>query len=224
MAYLFKEAWRRGAVQRAKPPGQLREIQAPDHTVDRHSRRAVANATDAALIERIAAGDKSAMQVLFTRHQVRVYRFALRLVRNETMAEDLVSDTFLDVWRHAGKFKAQSATSTWLLAITRFKALTALRRRPDEEADDDAATKVEDPADDPERAIEKKNRCEILRNCVTTLSRAHREIIDLVYYHEKSIEEVAEILGLPKSTVKTRMFYARKQLSQQLELRGVDRI
>src|SRR5690242_8328223 len=58
------------------------------------------------------------MQVLYGRHHVRVYRFGLRLVRDEQAAEDLVSEVFLDVWRQAGKFEGRSAVSTWLLAIT----------------------------------------------------------------------------------------------------------
>jgi RNA polymerase sigma-70 factor, ECF subfamily len=179
--------------------------------------------SDEALIGRIAGGDKVAMQVLFARHHVRVYRFVLRLVRDQTRAEDLISEVFLDVWRQAGKFEARSAVSTWLLAIARYKALSALRRRPDEVLDEEAAAAIEDPADDPEVALEKKDKGEILRKCLTALSPEHREIIDLVYYHEKSVEEVAEIVGIPENTVKTRMFYARKRLSELLKAAGVDR-
>jgi RNA polymerase sigma-70 factor, ECF subfamily len=179
--------------------------------------------SDEALIGRIATGDKVAMQVLFARHHVRVYRFVLRLVRDQTQAEDLISEVFLDVWRQAGKFEARSAVSTWLLEIARYKALSALRRRPDEELDEEKAAAIEDPGDDPETALGKKDKGEILRKCLTALSPEHREIIDLVYYHEKSVEEVAEIVGIPENTVKTRMFYARKRLAELLKAAGVDR-
>ena len=179
--------------------------------------------SDEALIGRIAAGDKLAMQVLFARHHVRVYRFVLRLVRNQTLAEDLISEVFLDVWRQAGKFEARSTVSTWLLAIARFKALSSLRKRSEEELDDEAAAAIEDPGDDPEVAVQKKDKSEVLRKAIAQLSPEHREIIDLVYYHEKSIEEVAEIVGIPENTVKTRMFYARKRLSELLKAAGVDR-
>ena len=70
------------------------------------------------------------MQVLFARHQVRVYRFVLRLVGNQAVAEDLISEVFLDVWRQADRFEGRSAVSTWLLAIARFKALSSMRRKP----------------------------------------------------------------------------------------------
>jgi|SRR5215204_2343897 len=179
--------------------------------------------SDEVLIGRIASGDRLAMQVLFARHHVRVYRFVLRLVGDPTRAEDLISDVFLDVWRQAGRFEARSAVSTWLLAIARFKALSALRKRPDEALDDEMAGAIQDTADNPEVAVQKKDKSEILRECLKSLSPEHREIIDLVYYHEKSVEEVAEIVGIPEATVKTRMFYARKRLSELLKAAGVDR-
>ena len=177
--------------------------------------------SDEVLIGRIANGDRLAMQVLFARHHVRVFRFVVRLVRNETTAEDLISEVFLDVWRQAGRFEGRSAVTTWLLSIARFKALSALRRRPDEELDEETAGAIEDPSDDPEVALEKKDKSAIIRKCLTGLSAEHREIIDLVYYHEKSVQEVAEILGIPGNTVKTRMFYARRKLSELLAAQGV---
>ena len=179
--------------------------------------------SDDVLIARIASGDRLAMQVLFARHHVRVYRFVLRLVRNEATAEDLISEVFLDVWRQAGKFEGRSAVSTWMLSIARFKALSALRRKPEQELDDETAAAIEDQADDPEVTLAKKDKGAALRQCLTALSAEHREVVDLVYYHEKSVEEVARIVGIPEATVKTRMFYARKQLSELLKERGIDR-
>ena len=179
--------------------------------------------SDEVLIGRIASGDRLAMQVLYARHHVRVFRFTLRFVRNEATAEDLISEVFLDVWRQAGKFEGRSAVSTWLLAIARFKALSVMRRRPEEELDEQTADAIEDEGDNPEVAAQKKDKGEALRKCMTALSPEHREIIDLVYYHEKSVEEVAQIVGIPEATVKTRMFYARKRLGELLKAAGSDR-
>ena len=179
--------------------------------------------SDEVLIGRIASGDRLAMQVLFARHHVRVYRFVLRVVRDETKAEDLISEVFLDVWRQADRFEGRSAVSTWLLAIARFKALSALRRRPDEELDEEAAEAIEDPSDNPEESLAKKDKSSVIRKCLEGLSADHREIIDLVYYHEKSVEEMAEIVGIPENTVKTRMFYARKKLAELLKAAGIER-
>jgi RNA polymerase sigma-70 factor (ECF subfamily) len=179
--------------------------------------------SDEVLIARIAGGDRLAMQVLFARHHVRVYRFALRLVRNKATAEDLISDVFLDVWRQADKFEGRSAVSTWMLSIARFKALSALRRRQEQELDVETAERIEDQSDNPEVVLAKRDKGAVLQQCLAALSVEHREIIDLVYYHEMSVEEVAKIAGIPEATVKTRMFYARKKLSELLKQRGIDR-
>ena len=179
--------------------------------------------SDEVLIGRIADGDRLAMQVLFARHHVRVFRFVLRLVRNDATAEDLISEVFLDVWRQAGKFEGRSAVSTWLLSIARFKALSVLRRKPEAELDEAAAEAIEDTSDTADVALEKKQKADIIRKCLSELSADHREIVDLVYYHEKSVEEVAEIVGIPEATVKTRMFYARKKLAELLKAQGIER-
>ena len=178
--------------------------------------------SDDVLIARIAQGDRLAMQVLYGRHHVRVFRFGLRLVRNEQIAEDLISEVFFDVWREAGKFEGRSTVSGWLLAITRSKAQSALRRGKDAELDD-AAAAIEDTSDDPAVAVRKKDKSETLRQCLTALSSEDREIVDLVYYHEKSVEEVAEIVGIRENTVKTRLFYARRKLADLLKAAGVER-
>lgn len=179
--------------------------------------------SDEVLISRIANGDRLAMQVLFARYHVRVFRFVLRLVRNEATAEDVISEVFIDVWRQAAKFEGRSAVSTWMLSIARFKALSALRRKPEQELDEETAAAIEDHSDDPEVTLAKKDKSAVLRECLTALTAEHREIVDLVYYHEKSVEEVARIVGIPEATVKTRMFYARKKLSELLKERGIDR-
>jgi RNA polymerase sigma-70 factor (ECF subfamily) len=157
-------------------------------------------ASDDALIRRIAAGDQLAMRTLFARHRIPLYRWLLRIVRDETVAEDLLSDVFLDVWRQAASFKGRASVSTWLLAIARYKALSARRARSNAELDARIVSTVADPADDPEAAL-------------ASLSPEHGEVIDLVYYHGKSVKEVADIVGVGEATVKTRMFYARRKLA-----------
>jgi RNA polymerase sigma-70 factor, ECF subfamily len=171
------------------------------------------SSSDEALIKRIADGDQLAMRTLFSRHRVALYRWLIRLVSDETLAEDLLSDVFLDVWRKAASFEARSSVSTWLLAIARYKALSARRRRTDAELDDELASTLVDPADDPELMLQNKNQAEALRQSLARLSPEHSEVIDLVYYHGKSVAEVAEIVGVGEATVKTRMFYARKRLA-----------
>src|ERR1044071_1563562 len=133
--------------------------------------------SDEMLVERIAAGDKLAMQVLFARHRTNVYRWLYRFVGNETVAEDLLSDVFFDVWQQAGRFEGRAAVSTWLLSIARFKALSARRRRTHAELDETIETTVADSADNPEVVLHKKSRGELVRAAMMKLSPEHREIL-----------------------------------------------
>ena len=180
--------------------------------------------SDAILLRQIADGHKPAMRALFARHQVKVYRFALRIVRDAALAEDVVSETFLDAWRHAARYAGRSSVSTWLLGIARHRALTAAtRRRPIASLECEAAQNAVDPAGDPEAALGQVQIGIAIRRGLAALSREHAEIIDLVYYQEKSIREIAEILDIPENTVKTRMLYARKRLAALIASAGVER-
>lgn len=179
--------------------------------------------SDLDLLKRVAASDQSALQVLYGRHNVRIYRFIARLVSNDAVAEELTNEVFIDVWRNAGKFEGRSQATTWLYAISRNKAISHLRKRRDEELDDEMAEAIPDMEDTPEVAAQKKDKGSIIRQCLAELSDEHREVIDLVYYHEKSVREVSEITDTPEATVKTRMFYARKALSALLLEAGVER-
>ena len=177
--------------------------------------------SDEALICAIAKGDRRAMALLYTRHNVRLYRFILRLTGNAATAEDLVSEVFLDVWRSAQRFEAKSSVSTWLLAIARYKALSLMRKRVDTSLDERVAASVEDSADDPETAADAESRSTTIRKCLMRLSTAHCEVMELAYYHDKSVDEIAQIVGISSNTVKTRMFYARAKLTGLLREAGI---
>lgn len=183
----------------------------------------MAAASDAELFMRVRAGDALALKAVYARHRVAIYRYALRLTRSEATAEDVVSEVFIDLWRNAATFEGWSQPQTFLLGVARNKAYSLLRRRRDEELDEEKAVEIEDDADTPETALQKRSKSGILRACLDRLSAAHREVIDLVYYQDKSIEEVAEIVGAPAGTVKTRMFHARKRLAEFIAEAGEDR-
>jgi len=175
------------------------------------------------LVASIAAGDKSAMQTLFSRHSARVFRFLLRIVDNAATAEDLVSETFIEIWRQAGRFEGRSKASTWLLGVARHKALSSLRQRRFDQLDEGTVALVPDPSDTPEVEVQRKSSAAVLRECLQQLPPAQRELLDLIYYHEQSIADVAQLLGVPENTVKTRAFYARKRLAELMAARGVER-
>jgi RNA polymerase sigma-70 factor (ECF subfamily) len=200
-----------------QPRGEANMQHAGSPVLKSASRFGLVEATaDEALIAAIAAGDERALRTLYNRHRVRVFRFAIRLVDDAASAEDVVSEAFIEVWRQADRFEGRSSVSTWIMSIARFKALSVRRRRQETELDGKLAETVADQSSSPEQIVLEMDRSAQLRACLTQLSPDHREIIDLVYYHDKTIEEVAEIVGVPKNTVKTRMFYARRRLAQLL--------
>jgi len=180
-------------------------------------------ASDEALVARVADGDRRAIRLLLARHQQTVFRFVLRFVADRATAEDIVSEVFIELWRQAARFEGRARLSTWLLAIARNKALSVMRQRVDQPLEDSVAEAIPDDAATAEENLDATKRGAILRDCLTRLSAAHREIIDLVYYHEKSVEEAATIVGAPAATVKTRMFYARRRLAELVKAAGIER-
>ncbi len=180
------------------------------------------NPAEPELLRRVAAGDQQALRSLYVHHHARVYRFIGRLLSDTGAAEDVLAEVFLDVWQQAGRFAGRSSVNTWLCAIARNKALAHLRKYP-WPVDHGATAETADEVDSPEVSLQKADKSEKLKRCIERLGHEHREVIDLVYYHEKSVEEVSIILDIPINTVKTRMFYARKKLSELLGRAGIDR-
>ena len=199
----------------------LPHAQAGSHTASGQSTDAAKQELDVQLVARIATGNRLAMRVLYARYSKRVFRFAARMLDSESLADDVVNEVFLDVWRKAGTFEGRAQVSTWLLGITRNKALDARKLRSIHGWNEEAAAEIEDPAANPEVEYQRKDLQTVMRKCLAELSPAHREIVDLVYYHGRSIEDVARITGVGQATVKTRMFYARKRLGELLAAYGI---
>jgi RNA polymerase sigma-70 factor (ECF subfamily) len=187
----------------------------------RRPRAAPRDTSDECLIKSIAEGDRDAMEAFYVRHKTSVLRFAMRFVRDPSGAEEVMSEVFHDVWRKAGCYRSRAQVSTWLMAIARNKALDVRSRRPVEPLDQYFIDSIVDEADSPEAMVLSKESRGIVHECLTHLSPAHRAIIDLVYLQEKPIGEVAKLIQVPESTVKTRMFYARQRMKGLLADKGV---
>ena len=177
---------------------------------------------DRDLIHRLAEGDQLALRSLYNRHHVRIHRFLNRMMRSSAGVDDVLTEVFMDVWKQAMRFEGRSSANTWLCAIARNKALAYMRKYPPPVDVDDMAEMVDD-RDTPEVELQKTDKGAKLRQCIEKLGEEHRIVVDLVYYHDKSIEEVALILDILPATVKTRMFYGRKKLSVLLAEAGIDR-
>ena len=175
------------------------------------------------LMARVAAGDSGALEILYTRHHPRIYRFIKRIVRDDGVAEELANEVFVDAWRHARRYERRSLATTWLLSIAHNRAVSALRKRRDEAWDEDEAADLQDESEPTDVVMQKAEKSRMLRKCIDALPFADREILDLVYYHELSVGEAGAVLNIPEGTVKTRLFTARKRLSEVLKKAGVDR-
>ena len=182
------------------------------------------DAEERALLKAIATGDAKALERLFARAETRVFRFLMRVVKNQSVAEELLNEVFLSVWQNANRYEGRSEPMTWMLSIAHNKAMSVLRKRTEVlGVAEEAGRHLVDDDDTPDVTAQKQDKSAKIRACIDELSADHRTILDLVYYQEQSVAEVAEVLGIPEATVKTRMFYARKKLSELLAVRGIDR-
>ena len=179
--------------------------------------------SDHDLVDRMADGDQSGLRELMRRHRSRVQRFVGRMIRDRDLADDVINDTFVAAWRQAGSYQQRASVVTWLLAIAKNRALTARNghRRNEEALDDAHACTIADHSDTPDVVVERKDGAKMLRKLTAMLSANQAELIDLFYYHEKSVREVAKIVGIPDNTVKTRMLLARRRLALLLAAEGI---
>jgi RNA polymerase sigma-70 factor (ECF subfamily) len=127
------------------------------------------------------------------------------------------------VWRQAADFENRSAVATWLLAIARYKALSARERlvTVHEPLDEVAATLV-DPGHGPDAGIERRDSARFLRQCLNALPAEQAILLDLVYFHDKSVREAAAIMGVSENTVKSRMYLGRRKLAAMLSAANVE--
>ena len=176
---------------------------------------------DPVLVERLRSGDTSALAPLMDRHAARIYRVAHGITRNEADAEEVVQDVFLTLARKADSFQGRAALSSWLYAITRNRCLTALANRGAFEplTGEDLEEPRAEPAAPADHALESGS--ERLRELVDQLPERLRQVLVLYYFEERSVGEVALMLGCPEGTVKTHLFRARAALARELERRGL---
>jgi RNA polymerase sigma-70 factor (ECF subfamily) len=127
-------------------------------------------------------------------------------------AEELTTDVMVEVWRGAARFKGESQVSTWMFGIARFKALSFLRRVQSESVGVEEANEVPDPNELPDEMLVKQGMAVRIKDALGRLSQEHREVMELTFFEGFSYPEIAKLLDCPVNTVKTRMFYARKQL------------
>jgi RNA polymerase sigma-70 factor (ECF subfamily) len=175
------------------------------------------------LLQRMAAGDRDAFTAFYRRVERPLFGYLMKLVRERELAEDILNETMLEVWRQAGRFEGRSAVNTWVFSIAHHRAVSRFRKRRESSLDDDHAASLADDQPMPDQRAQANGMSRLLARLMQQLTFEHREILHLAYYQEFSVQEIADALGLPPNTVKTRMFYARQRLKALLTQSGVER-
>lgn len=171
------------------------------------------DARDRMLLQRVATGDRAALETFYRAYHGGLCRFLSRLTRRADLIEEVVNDCFWIVWQKAGSFQGNSKVSTWIMGIAYRCGLKALRQRGDEPSEDYALQEGRGPAHDPDDDRELRDW---LGKALGHLSADQRVVVELVYGVGHSLDEVAAITQAPVGTVKARLFHARVRLRNVL--------
>ncbi len=173
---------------------------------------------DPSVVKRIAEGDESALATLYDRWSQVVYSLVAHLLKDADGAEDVVEETFWQVWQRASSYDASRGTvRTWILTIGRSRALDRLRsrKRSREDVTTDLSL-IRDPGSDPSQDAEGAERSRMVYDALTQLPEDQRRALELAYFRGLSQSEIAEFLGEPLGTIKTRMRLGMQKLRDKL--------
>lgn len=172
-------------------------------------------------VRQIAQGDEASFDKLFRCYAPRIFRFAMSYLNDRAHAEEVVQETMIAVWKSAKNYKEQSQVSSWILGIARNKALDRARARQREpELIQEKLDRRASTCATPEQITKRETQAERIRAALEKLSPEHREVLMLAFYDDLSYSEIAQILGCPEGTVKSRVYYAKEQLKKILSAGG----
>ena len=187
-----------------------------------------ASLDDSALVSRVARHDPAAFEALMRRYNGKLFRVARAILKDDAEAEDALQEAYLDAFRHIGDFRGASNIATWLTRIVVNQALMRLRKRrrdrvvvPFRDAEDPGPAPVEaemadDSAESPSAALLRAEVRRMLERRIDELPVAFRTVFIMREVEDMTVEETAECLGIPASTVRTRLFRARARLRESL--------
>jgi RNA polymerase sigma-70 factor (ECF subfamily) len=204
----------------AQRPTVLNQSGPSSHSTNEEVWRDSAQTSDEQLLEQIASDDEQALAELYGRHGKSLHNYLLRLVHESGVAEDLLQEVFVAVWQGAHRFKGHAKVTTWLYRIAHNRAVSWLRRHRKETGLDELPDLAAE--DDPATYTMEKWRAVQLRRALDRLSPRHRSVLELTFFLGFSYAEVAEIVGCPVGTVKSRMSHARRYLLEALASMGIE--
>jgi len=178
-------------------------------------------AQDAAHLAAVSRGDTCALEALFLKYQASVFQTALGVTRDPHVAEEVMQDTFFRLYRYADRLDGSLPLAPWLYRVSInlcYNRLKSLRAWTD--SFHELAERLFTPSStSPEQAAERNELQELVQAALRELDTKHRAVLVLYYLHDYSVQEIAEITGVPDGTVKSRLFHARKLLRRRLEQR-----
>ena len=181
---------------------------------------------DRDLIERVSGGDHRAFSELYRRYSASAFGLARRILGDQTMAEEVLQEVFLSLWRRAGAFDpARGSLRSWLFAQIHHRSVDVVRREEAERRRSRTTIDLEASDEDVENVIEESwltSRRENVRSALAGLSPAQRQVIELAYYGGLTQTQVADAMGVPLGTVKSRTLAAMRRLRQLLGGQAVE--
>ena len=175
---------------------------------------------DLPLIQGVARGDSRALNELYARHGANILNYLTSYLNDRQLAEEVLQDVMMAVWKSAAGFRGESKVRTWLLTIARNRAINAGRRYTPRMVELDENIYHGDSS--PLERAEQKSLHLALREAIKTLPKFHQEILILVFYHGLTGQEVADVLGVSVGTVKSRLHRAKEMLRRVLQSTGDD--
>jgi RNA polymerase sigma factor (sigma-70 family) len=173
-----------------------------------------------ALLRQVAAKDRKAFEALYHLYFRRLFGYVMKITRRADLVEEVLNDVMLAVWKGAAGFDGRSRPSTWIFGIAYHKALKAMARHPEDRERPDGGPEPVD-GDEPESLAARRELATVLGRALGALPPEQRAVVELAYYQGLGYPEIAEIVGCPVNTVKTRMFHARRRLREMLPDLGV---
>jgi RNA polymerase sigma-70 factor (ECF subfamily) len=207
-----------------EPPNRFDRLEprTPNGRISDAVNRQLAHLSDEALVALAARSEQTALAELYDRYGRTAYGLALRVLRDQALAEDAVQEAFLTVWRTAGRFVPERGkASTWILTLVHRRAVDAVRREQRRRADS-LELAPEPAAEGVEEDAWLRLQRERVQGALRRLPDAQREALELAYYGGFSQSELAERLGLPLGTIKSRMFTGLSRLREQLGEPGTE--
>ncbi|MBB4933774.1 RNA polymerase sigma-70 factor (ECF subfamily) [Lipingzhangella halophila] len=178
--------------------------------------------TDQQLLARVVSGDENGLRELYHRHSAAMLRLLRRLTSDPGTAEEILQESWLAVWRSAGSFRSSASVRAWLLGVARRQAHNRLRRATPPAVEIGAAPEPVDPTADVESQALAAAGHAVIVAAIGRLPEAHRDVVVLALVEELPYADIAEVVGVPVGTVKSRMSKARRMLSEELSRERVN--